>query len=68
MCIRDSPGSVKNNIKSSEQWGVARVNGFLHALRTEQFKRKPYDQDLLPSSHSLSSKNSVDEKVESINK
>ena len=63
-----NPGSVKNNIKSSEQWGVARVNGFLHALRTEQFKRKPYDQDLLPSSHSLSSKNSVDEKVESINK
>ena len=35
---------------------MARVNGFLHALRTGRFKRKPYDQDLLPSSHPLSSK------------
>ena len=53
---RTSPGSVRGNVTGPEQWGVARVNGFLHALRTGRFKRKPYDQDLLPSSHPLSSK------------
>ena len=53
---RTSPGSVRGNVTGPEQWGVARVNGFLHALRTGRFKRKPDDQDLLPSSHPLSSK------------
>tara|TARA_B100000900_G_scaffold370408_1_gene348903 strand:+ start:1201 stop:3825 length:2625 start_codon:yes stop_codon:yes gene_type:complete len=53
---RTNPGSVRGNVSGPEQWGVARVNGFLHALRTGRFKRKPYDQDLLPSSHPLSSK------------
>tara|TARA_B100000925_G_scaffold279170_1_gene248714 strand:+ start:2990 stop:5668 length:2679 start_codon:yes stop_codon:yes gene_type:complete len=55
---RTNPGSVRGNVTSADQWGVARVNGFLHALRTGRFKRKPYDQDLLPSSHPLSSKKS----------
>ena len=27
------------------------MNGFLRALRTGRFKRKPYDTDLLPSGH-----------------
>ena len=58
---RTSPGSVRGNVTSADQWGVARVNGFLHALRTGRFKRKPYDQDLLPSSHPLSSKKGNDE-------
>jgi HK97 family phage portal protein len=58
---RTNPGSVRGNVTSADQWGVARVNGFLHALRTGRFKRKPYDQDLLPSSHPLSSKKSADE-------
>jgi hypothetical protein len=53
---RTNPGSVRGNVTSSDQWAIARVNGFLHALRTGRFKRKPYDQDLLPSSHPLSSK------------
>ena len=53
---RTNPGSVRGNVTGADQWGVARVNGFLHALRTGRFKRKPYDQDLLPSSHPLSSK------------
>ena len=39
---------------------MGRVNGFIHALRTGRFKRKPYDTDLLPSSHPLSSKKSGD--------
>ncbi len=55
---RTNPGSVRGNVTGPEQWGVARVNGFLHALRTGRFKRKPYDTDLLPSSHPLSSKKS----------
>ena len=55
---RTNPSSVRGNVTSADQWGVARVNGFLHALRTGRFKRKPYDQDLLPSSHPLSSKKS----------
>ena len=53
---RTNPGSVRGNVTSADQWGIARVNGFLHALRTGKFKRKPYDTDLLPSSHPLSSK------------
>ena len=55
---RTNPGSVRGNVTGADQWGLARVNGFLHALRTGRFKRKPYDQDLLPSSHPLSSKKS----------
>ena len=57
---RTSPGSVRGNVVSAEQWGMGRVNGFIHALRTGRFKRKPYDTDLLPSSHPLSSKKSGD--------
>ena len=58
---RTNPGSVRGNVSGPDQWAVARVNGFLHALRTGRFKRKPYDQDLLPSSHPLSSKKGNDE-------
>ena len=55
---RTNPGSVRGNVTSADQWAMARVNGFLRALRTGKFRRKPYDQDLLPSSHPLSSKKS----------
>ena len=62
---RTNPGSVRGNVTGADQWGLARVNGFLHALRTGRFKRKPYDQDLLPSNHPLSSKKSgeIEEKA-----
>ena len=53
---RTNPGSVRGNVTSADQWAMARVNGFLRALRSGKFRRKPYDQDLLPSSHPLSSK------------
>jgi hypothetical protein len=62
---RTSPGSVRGNVTSADQWAMARVNGFLRALRTGKFRRKPYDQDLLPSSHPLSSKSSGN-KAESV--
>tara|TARA_Y100001963_G_scaffold151741_1_gene235167 strand:- start:1442 stop:4261 length:2820 start_codon:yes stop_codon:yes gene_type:complete len=51
-----NPNDIKQDTRTAESWGMARVNGFLYALRHGQFKRKAYDQDLLPSSHSLSSK------------
>ena len=65
---RTNPGSVRGNVTGADQWGLARVNGFLHALRTGRFKRKPYDQDLLPSNHPLSSKKSgeIEEKAKSV--
>ena len=62
---RTNPSSVRGNVSSAEQWAMARVNGFLRALRTGKFRRKPYDQDLLPSSHPLSSKKSGN-KAESV--
>ena len=51
-----NPGSVRPTVSGAEQWAYARVNGLLHALRTGKFKRKPFDTDLLPKEHPLSSK------------
>jgi HK97 family phage portal protein len=53
---RQNPSSVRPTVTGAEQWAYARVNGFLHALKTGKFKRKPYDTDLLPEGHPLSSK------------
>ena len=53
---RSNPGSVRPNVASAEQWAFARVNGFLQAVRTGRFKRKPFDTDLLPKGHPLASK------------
>lgn len=52
---RTNPSSVRGNVTSATQWGVARVNAFLKGLKGS-FPRKPFDQDLLPSGHPLSSK------------
>jgi hypothetical protein len=48
---KTNPQSVRPNVSGPEQWGYGRVNGFLQALRTGSFKRKPFDVDLLPSCH-----------------
>ena len=53
---RTNPGSVRPSVRSEEQWALARVNVWLDALRTGKFKRKPFDTDLLPEKHPLSSK------------
>ena len=42
------------------------MNGLLRALRTGKFKRKPYDTDLLPSNHPLSSKKSSNDIVDEL--
>lgn len=54
---KTNPQSVRPNVSGPEQWGYGRVNGFLHALRTGSFKRKPFDVDLLPSCHPQKKKN-----------
>ncbi|QDP63954.1 MAG: hypothetical protein Unbinned3992contig1000_68 [Prokaryotic dsDNA virus sp.] len=56
---KTQPSSVRPNVSSPEQWGYARVNGLLHAIRTGKFKRTPYDRDLLPKGHKLSTKKAI---------
>lgn len=53
---RTNPSSVRPNVRSEEQWAFGRVSGLLYALRNNRFRRTPYDRDLLPSAHPLSSK------------
>ena len=55
---RGNPSSVRGNVSSATQWGVARVNAFLKGLKGK-FPRTAFDQDLLPSGHPLSSKKSA---------
>jgi len=54
---RTNPASVRGNVSSATQWGIARVNAFLKGLKGK-FPRKPFDQDLLPAGHPNSSKSS----------
>jgi hypothetical protein len=60
---RTNPGSVRPSVTSAEQWAYGRVNGFLYALKNGKFKRKPYDQDLLPKGHPLSSKKDLEKET-----
>tara|TARA_R100000654_G_scaffold59649_1_gene86361 strand:- start:25 stop:1242 length:1218 start_codon:yes stop_codon:yes gene_type:complete len=53
---RTNPSSVRPNVNNEQQWALGRVNGLLYALRTGRFRNKPYDTDLLPEGHPLSSK------------
>ena len=53
---RTNPQSVRPNVTSSDQWGIARVNVFLDAVRTGRFKRGAFDRDLLPKDHPLSTR------------
>lgn len=58
---RTNPSSVRPNVNNEQQWALGRVNGLLYALRTGKFRNKPYDTDLLPEAHPLSSKKNKDE-------
>ena len=53
---KTSPASVRPNVASPEQWGYARVNSLLFALRNGRFQGGKHDQDLLPLGHPLSTK------------
>ena len=54
---RTNPSSVRPNVKSPEQWAMARVNSFLRIVSGS--KSANHDKDLLPSSHPSSSKKSL---------
>ena len=55
---RTNPSSVRPNVKSPEQWAMARVNVFLQAIRTGKFPSGKFDTDLLPKEHPLSTRKS----------
>ena len=46
---RTNPASVRPNVKSPEQWAMARVNNFLRTIRTGRFRSGKHDTDLLLS-------------------
>ena len=48
---KTNPQSVRPNVGSPEQWGYARVNSFLFALRKGRFQGGKHDTDLLPNNH-----------------
>ena len=58
---RTNPSSVRPNVNNEQQWALGRVNGLIYALRTGKFRNKPYDTDLLPEGHPLSSKKNKQE-------
>ena len=63
---RTNPASVRGNVRSADQWAYSRVNGLLYALRTGKFRRTPYDTDLLPRNHPLSSKSYEGKQVSTV--
>ena len=48
---KTNPQSVRPNVGSPEQWGYARVNSFLFALKKGRFQGGKHDTDLLPNNH-----------------
>jgi len=57
-----NPSSVRPTVSSAEQWAMGRVNGLLYALRNLKYRRQPYDTDLLPEEHPLSTRGEDEEK------
>ena len=49
---------TKDKKEVADLWARERVNGFLNAITKGKFKRMPYDTDLLPMGHPLSTKKS----------
>jgi uncharacterized protein YndB with AHSA1/START domain len=56
---RTNPSSVRPNVKSPEQWAMARVNSFLRIVSGS--KSANHDKDLLPANHPSSTKKSLEE-------
>jgi len=50
---RTNPESVRPSVMGPDQWGLARVNAFLFAVRTGRFKGGKFDTDLLPEGHPM---------------
>lgn len=59
---KTNPSSVRPGVSSPEQWGYARVNSFLFALKNDRFQGGKHDTDLFPEGHPLSTdERSVDD-------
>ena len=59
---KTNPSSVRPGVGSPEQWGYARVNSFLFALKNDRFQGGKHDTDLFPEGHPLSTdERSVDD-------
>lgn len=56
QAFNDSP--AKSDKEMADMWAKERLNGFLNAIAKGRFKRMPYDTDLLPEGHPLSTKRS----------
>jgi hypothetical protein len=56
--FKGNPAMQKSDEHSPEQWAYARVNGFLQAVKSGKFNNRPYDTDLLPKGHPLSTEKS----------
>lgn len=52
---RTNPESVRPTVMGPDQWGLARVNAFLFAVRNNKFRSGQFDRDLLPKDHPLRS-------------
>ncbi len=48
-----NPDSVRENVKSPDQWALARCNSFLFALRNGKYRSGKHDTDLLPEKHPM---------------
>ena len=59
---RTNPQSVRPNVTGPDQWGLARVNAFLFAVRTGRFRSGQFDRDLLPKDHPLYREKEKDKK------
>ncbi len=59
VAFKNNP-AAKSEDFSPEEWAYARVNGFLKAVESGKYKNRPYDTDLLPKGHPLSTKKSDD--------
>lgn len=57
VAFKNNP-AAKSDDHSPEEWAFARVNGFLKAVRSGKFNSRPYDTDLLPEGHPMSTKES----------
>jgi len=50
---RTNPESVRRNVMGPDQWGIARVNAYLYAVRNNRYRSGQFDRDLLPKDHPL---------------
>ena len=63
---KTNPSSVRPGVQSPEQWGYARVNSFLFALKNDRFQGGKHDTDLFPDGHALKSQSEEDSRMDEL--